>query len=219
MADLILFDLDNTLLDGDSDYAWGDFMCSTGIVDQKTFQRQNRLFYEQYHAGKLDIHQYLSFALKPLALHPPEKLRVWRKIFINTRIKPMIPAESKELVTRHRNNGDTTVIISATNRFVTEPIAKLFRVDYLIATELETAAGKFTGKPQGIPCFQEGKVRRFIQWLDETKLSFRETWFYSDSINDLPLLEHVDKPVIKNGDPEILKIAQQRGWPTIPAVT
>ena len=212
MNDLILFDLDGTLISGDSDHEWGNFMCDVGAVDEKEFREKNQAFYKQYVTGNLDMHEYLKFALQPFAQHSIEKMHAWREMFIESRIKPMITPENKMLIMKYKQSGDTTVIITSTNRFITEPIAEIFKVDDLIATELETVRGKFTGSPSNIPCFREGKVSRLQQWLSKQSVDYEKIWFYSDSINDLPLLEYVDKPMIKNGDPEITEIAKKRSW-------
>ena len=212
MSDLVLFDLDGTLLSGDSDFEWGNFMCEVGAVNKKDFQRDNQYFYEQYLSGNLDIHKYLSFALQPFSQHPIEKMLVWRAKFIESTIKPMINDEDKALVMRHKTAGDTTLIITATNRFITQPIAELFAVDDLIATELEMRNEKYTGLPTGVPCYKDGKVECLRLWLTQNNVVYEKIWFYSDSINDLPLLEYVDQPVIKNGDTNLIQIAKQRDW-------
>ena len=209
---LILFDLDNTLLDGDSDYEWGAFLCDHQIVDVDKYRRQNTIFYQQYISGELNIYNYLRFALKPLSEHPQEQLLRWRKKFIHEIIEPLIPPSSKALIKQHKEAGDVTVIITATNRFITEPIAEIFTVNDLIATELEIINHRFTGNPQGTPCFREGKITCFEKWRQQTQIRFNQLWFYSDSINDLPLLKYVDKPIIKNGGGEIVTYAKQHGW-------
>lgn len=211
-ADLVLFDLDNTLLNGDSDYQWGVFLCNHKLVDVDEYRRQNAFFYRQYSAGNLDIHGYLRFALGFFAQHPPTQLLEWRKQFIDNVIRPLILPTDKALVNQHKRAGNITVIITATNQFITQPIAGIFGVNDLIATELEVVNGKFTGRPRGTPCFREGKIACFEQWKRRTQPQFEQLWFYSDSINDLPLLEYADKPIIKNGTADILSIAQQRNW-------
>ncbi len=211
-ANLVLFDLDNTLLDGDSDYEWGIFLCNHQLVDADEYRKQNAIFYSEYSSGNLDIHDYLRFVLKTFTQHSKEQLLEWRKQFVNEVIEPLISPANKALVSRHKENGDITVIITATNQFITEPIAEIFGVDDLIATELEIVNGQFTGHPQGTPCFKDGKVICFKQWLKRVRTQFRQLWFYSDSINDLPLLEYADKPIIKNGEADIVAIAKQRNW-------
>jgi len=215
---LALFDLDNTLLRGDSDYAWGEFLTEKGIVDAQTHQRENDRFYQQYLDGELDIYEFLDFQLRPLAQHPRAQLDQWRSEYLQRYIQPMITPQAQALVSKHRERGDTPVIITATNSFVTRPIADLFGVKHLIATEPEIINGEFTGKVEGLPSFQEGKVTRLKQWLNHPgrELSLTGSWFYSDSHNDLPLLEIVDNPVAVNPDPELRSIAKQRGWPVYP---
>lgn len=212
---LALFDLDNTLLRGDSDYAWGEFLTEKGIVDAQTHQRENDRFYQQYLDGELDIYEFLDFQLRPLAQHPRAQLDQWRNEYLQRYIQPMITPQAQALVSKHRERGDTPVIITATNSFVTRPIADLFGVKHLIATEPEIINGEFTGKVEGLPSFQEGKVTRLKQWLNHPgrELSLTGSWFYSDSHNDLPLLEIVDNPVAVHPDPELQAIARKRGWP------
>ncbi|MGH8735157.1 MAG: HAD family hydrolase, partial [Burkholderiales bacterium] len=162
---LALFDLDNTLLTGDSDYEWGQFMCDQGVVERAAYEAQNRAYYEQYAAGTLDIHEYLGFALHPLAKHSPEDLARWHAEFMRTRIVPMILPAARTLVRRHLEGGELCAIITATNSFVTGPIAREFGVEHLIATEPEKRDGRFTGAVAGVPCFRDGKVRRLEAWL------------------------------------------------------
>lgn len=212
--DLVLFDLDHTLLAGDSDFSWGCFLEKTGAVD-KRYQKQNARFYRLYQEKKLDIHDYVRFALGPLTGHSRKQLLAWRRRFIATVIRPMISQSALDLIGRHKSRGDLTIIITATNSFITQPIAKLFAVDHLIATEIEEKNGAFTGGIHGVPCFQEGKLSRFRQWLQAHNRPYGRSWFYSDSINDLPLLEYVDKAVVVNGDKELLRHARARGWPCL----
>ena len=212
---LALFDLDNTLLGGDSDYLWGRFLVEHGIVDGDEYEARNQDFYEQYRAGSLDIQAFLAFSLAPLAAHPPERLYQWREAFVETFIEPIMLPAARDLLERHRAAGDELVIITATNRFVTEPIAERFGVHHLLATEPEMRDGRYTGRPAGIPCFQDGKVRRLEAWLAEQGRDLRDTWFYSDSHNDLPLLERVDRPVAVDPDETLRRIAHERGWPVI----
>src|SRR3954471_9684812 len=162
---LALFDLDNTLLAGDSDYEWGQFLVDRGILERETYEAQNRAYYEQYAAGTLDIHEYLGFALRPLAAHTPEDLERWRTQFMAARIVPAITREARALVARHLAAQDLCAIITATNSFVTAPIAREFGVAHLIATEPEMRDGRYTGKVRGVPCFREGKVLRLEDWL------------------------------------------------------
>jgi HAD superfamily hydrolase (TIGR01490 family) len=212
---LALFDLDNTLLAGDSDYEWGQFLVDRGILDREEYEAQNRAYYEQYVAGTLDIHEYLGFALRPLAEHTSEDLARWHADFMRSRILPMVGAPARALVRRHVGRGDLCAIITATNSFVTAPIAREFGVPHLIATEPERRDGRFTGRVQGTPCFREGKVHRLDEWLGALgrRLSdFAESSFYSDSHNDLPLLERVSRPVAVDPDPALAAEAARRGW-------
>jgi HAD superfamily hydrolase (TIGR01490 family) len=212
---LALFDLDNTLLAGDSDYEWGQFLVDRGVLERETYEAQNRAYYEQYVAGTLDIHEYLGFALRPLAAHSPADLARWHADFMRLRIAPMITPAARTLVRSHRAAGDLCAIITATNSFVTAPIARAFEVEHLVATEPEAAAGRFTGRVAGVPCFREGKVTRLEQWLQGLgrKLAdFAESSFYSDSHNDLPLLERVSRPVAVDPDQALATEAARRGW-------
>jgi HAD superfamily hydrolase (TIGR01490 family) len=212
---LALFDLDNTLLAGDSDYEWGQFLVDRGVLDRDLYEAQNRAYYEQYVAGTLDIHEYLGFALRPLAEHSPADLARWHADFMQARILPMLGAPARSLVHHHLERGDLCAIITATNSFVTSPIAREFGIRHLIATEPEAQAGRFTGRVAGTPCFREGKVRRLGEWLAGQGLrlaDFAESSFYSDSQNDLPLLERVTRPVAVDPDDELKAEAQRRGW-------
>jgi HAD superfamily hydrolase (TIGR01490 family) len=215
---LTLFDLDNTLLGGDSDYEWGQFLVDRGILEREAYEAQNRTYYDQYIAGSLDIHEYLGFALRPLAEHAPQELARWHADFMRSRILPMIGQPARSLVRRHLAAGDLCAIITATNSFVTAPIAREFGVAHLIATEPESHAGRFTGRLAGIPCFREGKVRRLDDWLGglgHQLANFEESAFYSDSHNDLALLERVTRPVAVDPDPELAAQAARRRWEVI----
>jgi HAD superfamily hydrolase (TIGR01490 family) len=215
---LSLFDLDNTLLAGDSDYEWGQFLVDRGVLHREAYEAQNRAYYDQYVAGTLDIHEYLGFALRPLAAHEPHDLERWHGEFMHTRILPMIAAPARALVRRHLDAGDLCAIITATNSFVTAPIAREFGIEHLLATEPERRNGRFTGRVQGTPCFRDGKVRRLDEWLSGQgrRLSdFGETAFYSDSHNDLPLLERVTRPVAVDPDERLAAEAGRRGWEVI----
>ena len=213
---LVLFDLDNTLLAGDSDFEWAQFLIEQGVLDREVYEARNQQFYEQYQAGVLDIHAFLDFQLKPLSRHPRAVLDAWHRDFMARRIRPMVRPAARALVERYR--ADTRVIISATNTFVTAPIANEFGIANLIATEPEERAGEFTGGVSGVPCFREGKVQRLEAWLADrgkTLGSFGESWFYSDSLNDLPLLTRVTHPVAGDPDDTLRAHAQRRGWPII----
>jgi HAD superfamily hydrolase (TIGR01490 family) len=215
---LALFDLDNTLLSGDSDYEWGQFLVDHGVLHRATYEAQNRSYYEQYIAGTLDIHEYLAFALRPLAAHAPEDLERWRAEFMRLRIAPMITPPARALVDEHRSAGDLCAIITATNSFVTSPIARAFGVEHLIATEPETRDGRFTGRVAGTPCFRDGKLARLDEWLSglgRRLADFEESVFYSDSHNDLPLLERVTRPVAVDPDEALAAVAKARRWAVI----
>jgi HAD superfamily hydrolase (TIGR01490 family) len=212
---LALFDLDNTLLRGDSDYAWGQFLVENHIVDGEAYRRENERYYAQYHAGTLDIMEFLAFALRPLSQHDRATLDGWHRRYMQSKVLPMITPDARALVERHRARGDTLMIITATNRFVTAPIAQEFGVPWLLATEPEERDGRFTGHVAGIPCFREGKVQRLNAWLTEHGMTLDGSHFYSDSHNDLPLLEKVAHPVAVNPDPVLQQTAQARGWPVI----
>lgn len=213
---LAIFDLDNTLLAGDSDYQWGQFLVRNGIVDQEFYERENEQYYRQYQSGTLDIHEFLRFSLRPLAENDPVQLQCWREQFIAQDIEPLILPQGEDLLERHRRAGHTLMIITATNRFVTEPIAQRLGVLHLLATEAECIKGRYTGNPLGIPCFRHGKVERLTQWLTNHEgEELSPTWFYSDSHNDLPLLEHVDYPVAVDPDEALRAMAKARGWPII----
>ncbi len=209
---LALFDLDNTLLGGDSDYLWGRFLVEQGIVDGDHYEAENQRFYDQYKAGTLDIQAFLAFSLRPLAEHPPAQLHAWREDFLTRMIDPIVLPQARALVDRHRAAGDTLLIITATNRFVTAPIAARFGIEHLIATEVEMDGERYTGRSTGIPCFKDGKVRRLQQWLDAQQGSLDGSWFYSDSHNDLPLLEQVTHAVAVDPDDRLAREARARGW-------
>lgn len=213
---LALFDLDNTLIAGDSDHAWGQFLVDRGVVDADAYQRANDQFYQDYRAGTLDIVAYSEFVFAVLARNDEAKLLAWREAFIQERIEQMLLPKAFDLLQYHRGQGHTLVIITATNRFVTELIAQRLGVDHLIATEPERdGSGHFTGKLAGVPCFQAGKITRLHAWLDEHQADLEGAWFYSDSRNDLPLLEAVTHPVVVDADPVLAKIAEERGWPAL----
>lgn len=215
LPDLTLFDLDNTLLTGDSDFMWNTFICDTGMVARERYQRRNRTFYQQYQAGQLDIDAYLRFVLEPMTGIPPDKLDAMHKEFMKRYIEPLITPAALDLVNRHRDAGDITVMITATNRFITAPIAARFNVAHLIATELEYRDGRLTGEVVGPPCFREGKIACLQRWLEKERPGYGKTRFYSDSCNDLALLSQVDYPVVTNGDPKLRGLARARNWPMI----
>ena len=215
---LALFDLDNTLLAGDSDFEWAQFLIEQRVLDREVYEARNIEFYEQYRAGTLDIHEFLDFQLKPLSRHPRSQLDAWHSEFMETRILPLITPSARELVNQHMLGGDLCVIITATNSFVTAPIARALGVGHLIATEPEQRDGEFTGQVSGPPCFREGKITRLESWLDDhnlTWLSFLESWFYSDSLNDLPLLAKVTHPIAVDPDATLKAHAEKNKWPII----
>jgi len=209
---LALFDLDNTLLADDSDFLWGCFLVEKALVDKSTYDESNQRFYADYKNGTLDIFAFLAFSLKPLTLYSSEKLTALHKEFMQKHIIPAMTKKGLAKIKQHRDQGDTTVIITATNRFVTGPIAQAFGVDDLIATDPEILNGKYTGKVAGTPCFQEGKLMRLNQWLENTSHDLKDSIFYSDSHNDLPLLEKVTIPVAVDPDEQLKKIAEERNW-------
>jgi HAD superfamily hydrolase (TIGR01490 family) len=215
---LALFDLDNTLLAGDSDFEWAQFLIGKGVLDREVHEARNIEFYEQYKAGTLDIHAFLDFQLAPLARHPRAELDAWHREFLATRIRPQIGAAARALVEKHRAAGDLLAIVTATNSFVTGPIAQEFGIPHLIATIPAQESGRFTGQPRGIPSFREGKITRVDAWLESLGLwlgGFGQSWFYSDSHNDLPLLEKVTHPVAVDADTTLAQVATRRGWPQI----
>ncbi len=210
-----MFDLDHTLLDGDSDYLWGCFMARQGVVDRDHHERENQRYYQLYQQGLLDIHEYLEFALKPLAAAETLRLLEWRDSFVEQQIRPIIARDTADLLAHHQHRGDTLIIITSTNSFVTRPIADLLGVEHLLATEPEMLGERFSGHVSGTPCFREGKVIRLQQWLAQHRESLEDSWFYSDSHNDLPLLERVTHPVAVEPDAALLARARERGWPVI----
>jgi HAD superfamily hydrolase (TIGR01490 family) len=215
---LALFDLDNTLLDGDSDFEWAQFLIEQGVIDRELYEAKNLCFYEQYKAGTLDIHEFLDFQLKPLSRHARKVLDAWHEQFMRGRIRGMMSDPAQQLVARHRAAGDICVVITATNSFVTAPIARAFGIEHLIATEPEQKDGEFTGGVAGVPSFREGKITRLEQWMAERGWnwdSFEDSVFYSDSLNDLPLLGKVRRPVAVKPDATLRAHAERAGWPIL----
>ena len=212
---LALFDLDNTLLAGDSDYAWGEFLVQQKKVDSDHYTRMNEQFYEDYQQGKLDIFEYLRFALAPLAALEPQELIELHRKFMDEVVSNMWLPAAEALVEQHRAAGDRLMVISATNRFIVEPICQRFGISEIIATEPEQKDGRYTGGVAGVPSYQQGKVTRLQQWLEEKGETLEGSRFYSDSINDLPLLEVVDHAVAVNPDALLLAEAKQRAWPVL----
>lgn len=212
---LALYDLDNTLLAGDSDYEWALHLIETGVLDGDEYNARNDWFYERYKDGTLDIFEFLEFQLAPLARHPRGQLEAWHREFMAKRIRPIVAPGAKGLLARHA--GALSAIVTATNRFITAPIARELGVANLIATDIEEVDGRFTGKPRGTPTFREGKIVAVDRWLAArgTTLADYESWFYSDSLNDLPLLERVTHPVAVDPDPRLRDEASRRGWDVI----
>ena len=216
---LALFDLDNTLIIGDSDSEWPKFLIKRGILDAEHHARQNDYFYEQYKAGTLDIYEFLDFQLAPLTRFSRRELDAMHAEYMEEHIKPIIPQKARTLLAAHFTQGDEVMIITATNRFITGPIARELGVEHLIAVELEEdGKGNFTGKPSGTPSFQAGKITRLNEWLaarGETLDSYDKVFFYSDSRNDLPLLSIVSNPVAVDADDTLKAHAEAHGWPVI----
>lgn len=209
---LAIFDLDNTLINGDSDHAWSAFLVEQGLVDAEQVAKANDRFYQQYVEGGLNIHEYLEFALSFVAGKTPDELAPLHAQFMQQAIEPMMLPQAFELIEKHRAAGDTLLIITATNRFVTEPIAERLGFANLIACEPELKDGVYTGKATGTPSFAHGKVERLATWLQDNQHDLTDAWFYSDSHNDLPLLEQVPNPIAVNPDDKLLKVAQDKGW-------
>src|SRR5256885_787523 len=215
---LALFDLDNTLLGCDSDYEWGQFLVDRGVLDRAEYEAQNKAYYEQYAAGTLDIHEYLGFALRPLAAHTPDDLARWHGEFMRARILPAITPRARELVREHLGNADLCAIITATNSFVTAPIAREFGVPHLVATEPEMRAGRYTGRVAGTPCFREGKLRRLDEWLGGLGRRFADFAASPGSgapHNALPRLGRGRRAAAAAPAPKPAAEARRRGWPVI----
>ena len=211
MNELLIFDLDNTLLAGDSDRNWGIFLAEQKVVES-SYLDESEKFYNNYYDGSLDIDGFLSFCLKPLIENDMEYLLKLRQQFIEDKIKPIITQPGKEIINHAIENGKTVVIATATNDFVTRPIADLFNVQTLIATEFEIKNQQFTGKVIDAPCFREGKLNKVQKWVDDNNFDLSKASFYSDSFNDLPLLEKVKTPVIVDGDDKLVEIGKNRDW-------
>jgi len=212
---LALFDLDNTLIGGDSDHLWGEYLSEQGIVDADNYRERNDQFYQAYQQGALDILAYLEFAVEPLTQHSIGELSAIHQRFMQEKIEPIMLPKATELIDKHRQQGDILVIITATNRFITAPIAKTLGIDNLIATELEMKDQRYTGKILGEPCYQAGKKNHLQRWITDKAFDLTNSYFYSDSFNDLPLLEQVDNPVVVNPDPTLLAHAQANDWPIL----
>ncbi len=212
---LAIFDLDNTLIGGDSDHLWGQFVCEQGLVDAESFAARNDQFYADYQAGQLDILSYLRFALGPLKGRSADELDSWHRAFMSSKIEPIMLARAEQLIQRHRDQGDDLLIITATNEFITRPIAAALGIADILASEAQIIDGLYTGEPAGTPSYKQGKITRLRQWLAGKDIPLAGAYFYSDSHNDLPLLELVDKPVAVDPDDTLLAHARQAGWPVI----
>jgi HAD superfamily hydrolase (TIGR01490 family) len=214
---LVLFDLDNTLLNGDSDHEWGEFLIRKGLVDERKHRMQNDMFYEQYQNSILDIYDYVRFTLKPVLSLNHTQLSFMHSEFMSSSIRPLILSQARALVNDHLKANDFCIIITATNEYIAAPIAKEFKVNHFFGTSLEKFSRKkeffYTGEISGTPCYQHGKVEKIKQWLkSRADLTLADSVFYSDSINDIPLLEQVSTPVVIDGDQKLVKIAVERGW-------
>jgi len=215
---LAIFDLDNTLLAGDSDFQWGQFLIEKGLLQREQHEARNIEFYEDYKAGRLDIYEFLKFQLKPLSDHPRVMLDELLEQYMEVKIRPMMTDKAIKLVEEHKANNDLVMIITATNSYVTRPIATAFGIEHLIGTDPEQVDGEFTGNVSGIPSFQDGKVKRLQAWLQDRGMKledFETSWFYSDSHNDLPLMSLVRQPVAVDPDDVLRVHAEQQGWPII----
>ncbi|WP_417552829.1 HAD family hydrolase [Marinomonas fungiae] len=212
---LAIFDLDGTLLSGDSDYNWGQFLVEKGLVDVELYKEANDRFFEQYQAGTLDIFEYLAFSLKPLTRFSKAERDALHAEFMDLKVRPMMQEEATKLLKFHKDQGHFLLLITATNQFVTGPIADELGMDHIIAPVPEVIDDEYTGNIVGVPSFQAGKVTRLNDWLKETGHSMEGSYFYSDSRNDLPLLELVDHPIAVDADPTLTDIAKERGWPHI----
>lgn len=212
---IAIFDLDNTLIAGDSDHCWGEFLVERGVVDSLIFKRVNDQFYEDYQTGDLDIEAYLTFALEPLTRFTMAELEDLHREFMRAKIEPLRLPKAVELIDRHRQAGDIPLIITATNSFITRPIADWLGVEHLLACDPEIVDGRYSGKTLNTPCFQEGKVSRLHEWLQQTGNGLQGSYFYSDSANDIPLLQAVTHPIAVDPCPRLQQHAQQQGWPII----
>lgn len=213
--ELAIFDLDNTLLDGDSDYLWGQFLCENNYISCKEHEDESTKHYKNYQQGTLDIHAFLKFQLRCLAENDYATLHAWRERFLKEKIQPVILPKATQLIEQHRCRGHTLLIITATNDFITTPIAKLLHIDNLIATKAQIEENKYTGEVSGIPSFAEGKVILYKEWLKINKFIPQNSFFYSDSHNDIPLLSYVTHPVVVDPDKILKNKAKQNNWKII----
>jgi len=209
---LAIFDLDNTLIGGDSDFLWGEFLGEEGVVEANAYRKKNEYFYQQYDLGTLDIYAWLDFCLEPLSRYSMVELQEFHHRFMIQKIEPIMLDKAQNCINQHKERGDTVLVMTASNSFVTAPIVKKYGINQLLATEPEIKAGRYTGGVSGIPCFQAGKIDKLMPWLQKNEETLTGSTFYSDSHNDLPLLELVDNPVAVNADKILTKIAQKKGW-------
>lgn len=215
MSTIALFDLDHTLIAEDSDALWGRFLVELGVVDGEIYDREKHRFLSEYREGRLDIEEFIRFALAPYAAHDYALLLQWRERFVEEKMRPLISDGARALLDRHRDAGHVLLIVTATNEFLTRPVAELLQVEHLLATPLEQVNGNYTGRTAGPPCFREGKLFYLERWLKAHGHSLKGSWFYSDSHNDLPLLERVSNPVAVNPDATLKRIAEERDWPVV----
>ena len=209
---LAIFDLDNTLIGGDSDFLWGEFLGEEGVVDANAYRKKNEYFYQQYDLGTLDIYAWLEFCLEPLTRYSMTELQELHHRFMIQKIEPILLDKAQNCINRHKERGDTVLVITASTSFVTAPIVKKYGINHLLATEPEIKGGRYTGGVSGMPCFQAGKIDKLMPWLQKNEETLTGSTFYSDSHNDLPLLELVDNPVAVNADKILTKIAEKKGW-------
>ena len=209
---LAIFDLDNTLIGGDSDFLWGEFIGEEGIVDANAYRKKNEYFYQQYDLGTLDIYAWLEFCLEPLTRYSMTELQEFHHRFMIQKIEPILLDKAQNCINQHKERGDTVLVMTASTSFVTAPIVKKYGINHLLATEPEIKEGRYTGGVSGIPCFQAGKIDKLMPWLQKNEETLTGSTFYSDSHNDLPLLELVDNPVAVNADKILTKIAEKKGW-------
>jgi len=209
---LAIFDLDHTLINEDSDYLWGKYLVDNHIVEPDYYKKKNEQFYEDYQTGTLDIEKYLDFSLRPLTEHTMDQLHDWRQHFVKSVIEPIIAKKTPQLIQKHKDLGHTLIIVSATNRFVTEPIAQLLGIPNLLSTEPEVIDNQYTGKYIGIPTFKEGKIKALNEWMKNNNHNLDGSYFYSDSINDLPLLEITANPIVVSPDERLKAISLKNNW-------
>ena len=209
---IAIFDLDNTLIGGDSDFLWGEFIGEEGIVDAGAYRKKNEYFYQEYDLGTLDIYAWLEFCLEPLTRYSMRELQEFHHRFMIQKIEPILLDKAQNCINQHKERGDTVLVMTASTSFVTAPIVKKYGINHLLATEPEIKEGRYTGGVSGIPCFQAGKIDKLMPWLQKNEETLTGSTFYSDSHNDLPLLELVDNPVAVNADKILTKIAEKKGW-------